>query len=108
MGQFLLEDSDRGKILRVEGSLTIEHACSLKEILIEALEKTEHLDIDLQNITSVDLACLQIFCAAHTNFVEDHKHMGMLGDPPEIFKKSLFNTGIDRSACETSRDSECL
>ena len=108
MGQFLLEDSARGKILRVEGSLTIEHACALKELLIEALEETDHLDIDLQNITSVDLACLQVLCAAHKTFVEAHRHMGIQDDPPEIFIKSLFNAGIDRSTCAMLSHVECL
>ena len=101
MGQFLLEDSARGKTLRVEGGLTIEHACSLKEILIEALEHTDHLEIDIRDITSVDLACLQVLCSAYKTFTESHKHLGMQNDPPEIFKKILFNAAIDRSICET-------
>lgn len=108
MGQFLLENSAPGKILRVEKSLTIEHACSLKKILIEALEETEHLDIDIQNITSVDLACLQVLSAAHKTFVEANKHMGILDDPPEIFRKTLFNAGMDRSRSEPLFHGECL
>jgi len=107
MGQFQLEDSARGKILHAEGSLTIEHACSLKELLIDALEKTDHLDIDMKKITSVDLACLQVLCAAHKTFAEAHKHMG-IQDPPEIFKKLLSNAAIDRSACEALFHMECL
>ena len=107
MGQFQLEDSAKGKILRAEGSLTIEHACSLKEILMEALERTDHLDIDIQKITSVDLACLQVLCAAHKTFAEAHKHMG-IQDPPEIFKKFLITAAIDRSACEALFHIECL
>jgi len=108
MGQILLEDSARGKILRVEGSLTIKHACFLKKILIEALEKTDHLDIDIQNITSVDLACIQVLCAAHKTFAEVHKHLGILDSPSEIFKKYLFNSGIDRSAGNMLFHSEYL
>jgi len=98
MAKFQLKDAAEGKILFAKGSLTIEHACALKEILIQALKTTDHLLIDLGEITSFDLACLQILCSAHKSFNEAHKHMDLQDTPPEIFVKILYDSGIDRSA----------
>ena len=99
MGQFQLKDSPEGTILFAQGSLTIEHACSFKEILIEALEKTDHLIIDVQKITSIDLAGIQVLCAAHKTFREHHKDMEILGASTAIINKTIIDSAVDRSAC---------
>lgn len=106
MEQLLLEDSARGKMLRVKGSLTIEHACTLRDLLVEAYDKADRLDIDVQGITAVDLACIQVFCAAYETFTQAGKHMGLTAEPPEALNKALFAAAAEPASCGMVFNSE--
>ncbi len=97
MEQFRLEDSAQGKILHIEGSLTIEQAGSLKDMLLKVLETEDDVSIDLKKAAPVDLACVQVLCAAHKTFLKAHKRMSIQEGLPATFRKNLSDIALDQS-----------
>jgi anti-anti-sigma factor len=51
--------------IRVEGALTIEQAGQLKDALLEALQEGKGIEVDLSSVRALDLAGMQLLCAAH-------------------------------------------
>jgi anti-anti-sigma regulatory factor len=58
------QSGDAG-VLFLRGSLTIEDASELKDVLARALANVTALEVDMAGVDSADLACLQVFCSAH-------------------------------------------
>ncbi|MBN2298089.1 MAG: STAS domain-containing protein [Deltaproteobacteria bacterium] len=108
MVQFENRDSKEGRTLHIEGSLTIEHSGSLKDNLLEAFASTDHLIIDLERVTAIDLSCLQVLCAAGKSFIKADKKINILSELSDIVKKSLADVSIDRSACGLPCNAHCL
>lgn len=77
-----LKGTRAAKVLVLENNLTINNASALKEILLEAIDTTDHLIIYFENVTSIDLACIQILCAANTSFLKENKYVSFKGDVP--------------------------
>ncbi|HHO76616.1 MAG TPA: STAS domain-containing protein [Deltaproteobacteria bacterium] len=108
MAHFEIKDSKKGKIMHIEGGLTIEHACSLKDVLMEAFSSTDHLSIDLRDTSAVDLSCLQVLCAANKTFIKAEKKIDILGELSDTFKKAIADVSIDRQSCDSPYNGHCL
>jgi len=53
------------RILTLNGDLTITRVGELKALLVEALEQAETVTVDISAIEDVDVAGLQLLCAAN-------------------------------------------
>jgi len=51
--------------LQVEGAVTVAEVAQLKELLVRMVVEAETLQVDLSRVDQVDIAGLQLFCAAH-------------------------------------------
>lgn len=52
-------------LLTLNGSLTLERVARLKAGLIEAFDRSERVEINLDGVAEVDVAGLQILCAGY-------------------------------------------
>jgi anti-anti-sigma regulatory factor len=108
MAKIHLEDKGNAKILRAEGTLTIQDASGLRECFLEALSSGETLLIDLSRVQSVDLACLQIFCSAHKTYAQAQKGIHIADDLPEGVFRSLSSITLVPEACDREPHGPCL
>lgn len=106
---FPMEPSSHMKVLMLDGALTIERANELKEMLLDALRENEHVALNLEKVTAVDLACLQVLCAAHRTSVGSNRHLTLQGKRPEVLERIMVDAGYARSAgCRGDSDRNCL
>lgn len=50
--------------IRIEGELTVSRAAELKDLLAQSLLHSRPVVIDIEQVTRIDLACLQLFFSA--------------------------------------------
>jgi anti-anti-sigma factor len=98
-----------GGILRLEGELNIQHAGELKETFLKAFTETEHLSLDLEGVTAVDIACLQVLCSAHKTFLASNKELKTIGRTAAPFERAVDDSGYRRKmGCHADPDQNCL
>ena len=56
----------KGKIytMSIKGDLTIESSQPLKEALLDVFSKNSTIEVNLDEVTDIDLSCMQILCSA--------------------------------------------
>lgn len=109
MGEIVLETLAGGRtVLKLSGELTIEISPQLKSAFLEAFENGHALGVNLSKAETIDLACLQVFCAAHRHFVGSGKSLVIAGFVPESVRRSVNDTAIDPSTCDSTCTSQCL
>ncbi len=109
MFDYKVEESDEKKILSINGELTIQNAADLKKILIESLEDTSHLTLNIENVTEIDMSCLQLLCSAHKTTINTDKGLSIHGSPSAIFQEALNVSGYQQfSGCELDKSDSCL
>jgi anti-anti-sigma factor len=62
--RFEFSQSSDAMILRLEGECTMESATELKEVLLQGLDKSDKVLVNLEKVTEVDTSCLQLLCSA--------------------------------------------
>lgn len=108
MGDLVLEDTAKGRIIRLTGRLAIDSARDLKRILLEAFESHHNLEIELNEAEAIDAACIQVLCAAHRSFFKAGKDMTVRGHASEAFRQCLKNMAIYPSICDSPFAEKCL
>ena len=95
--------------LKITGNATISEAFALREALIEALEATRDLGVDVTGVTGVDLTALQLLCAAHQSAEKAGKRFQVVDQGNEVFRRVVADAGFQRHvgcACDTT--SSCI
>lgn len=91
------------------GDLTIKDVNDLKKIMFKTLQKTNAIEINLEAVTMLDLAGLQLLCAASLWLKNQNKEIHMVGEIPESVKTFIHTAGYMRDAdCVMRVDGECL
>ena len=104
-----VEESADKKILTINGELTIQNIAELRKVLIESLKDTEHLALNLENITEVDMSCLQLLCSAHKTTIKSDKHFTLHGSSSAILWEAVKDSGYQQiKGCELVTDNSCL
>ena len=104
-----VEQSDEKKILNLEGDLTIMHAAELKKILQKAVDNSQCVELNLENVTNVDLSCLQLFCSAHRTSLKLNRTISIHSNPPEVLKEAARDAGFQlNKGCKHDSDDSCL
>ncbi len=95
-------------ILTASGTLTIPYANELKTALVNSLAGVNHLELDFEKVTEVDLACLQLLCSAHLACEKMHKKLTMSGCS-EPFRQAVNDAGYTRiKRCTVECKENCL
>ena len=109
MFDYKVDKSDDKKILSINGDLTIQNAAELQKILIECLEDTAHLTLNIENVTEIDMSCLQLLCSAHKTTLNTDKGLSIDGSPSAIFQEAVNVSGYQQfSGCELDKSNSCL
>jgi anti-anti-sigma regulatory factor len=100
--------SDVG-VLVLDGELTVQRADELRAALMNSLSCAGHLVLSFENVTGIDLSCLQLLCAAHRTSAKLNKRLTITGRTPEVFKRAVEDAGYVRhAACIVDEGKGCL
>lgn len=83
------KDSDR---LTLEGELTIATAGELRDALVDGLESSAHLVVDLSGVTGVDLTALQLLFSTVVTAEKRGKRVNISG-APDSFHEMVIEAG---------------
>ncbi len=101
--------SPESRILRLEGSWTVERAHKLKQALIEVLNSGDHVVIEPEDLEEADLSCLQLFCSAHRVSLRLGKSLAFGEKKSENFKRLVRDAGFKRNlGCHKDPQTSCL
>jgi anti-anti-sigma regulatory factor len=62
-------------VLKLKGKWTIERVQELRDLLIEAMQGSGHVIVEMEEPLEVDLAYLQVLCSAHRSALKLGKQM---------------------------------
>jgi anti-anti-sigma regulatory factor len=104
-----MDNQHQSKTIILTGELKIEGAARLRETLLQAYEEAGDLSMDVAQVTGVDVAGLQILCAAHRAFFEAGRQLAFNRPVPEVLRQSIDETGFSRElGCTRNRSKTCL
>lgn len=91
------------------GSMTIHFAIEMKETLQAAFNESSKLTCNIENVPEIDLAGLQLLCAAHKSSSAARKPFGIVGLDSEAVRKTITSAGFARHiGCIKDENSRCL
>jgi anti-anti-sigma regulatory factor len=109
MNDFDKRETDMGGELVLEGRLTIENAERIRGRLIDALDKSDHVVVDLGVDIEVDLSFLQLLCSAHYTAAAANKTFRLKKAPSGIFRRVIREAGyLRKTGCSRDRKKTCL
>ena len=109
MINFAVEHMDKKKIVTIKGSLTIEHAKELKDILLEMKGHSDNIVVNLANVEALDATCLQVLCSAHKTYLQENKVFEISTKCSELFNKTVRNSGYaQHKGCKLDKNERCL
>ena len=101
------QNSNESFELAFEGALTWNQAHAMKERLMDALGRADHVMIDLAGIEGLDFACMQLFCAAHRSAEKACKKLTISRCPKNVLQQ-VVSCGLARyPSCLPDAHSKC-
>ena len=98
----------KGIRLCLEGELTVSNATALREGFLEALGQSDQVEIDLDEITAVDLAGLQLLCAAHRTAVAKGKTLTLKDTQvPALVQARAVSGFVFHRSCRFNPAGDC-
>lgn len=108
-GAMTAKDAIQQNELCLEGELTVQRAAELRQLLMQALEGSNSIEIDLDRVTGIDLACLQMFCSVRKTAIRDGKQCSVKNTADSVFQKAGEIAGFDyQLKCGVCREAGCL
>ena len=93
----------------LEGDLTLPCMAEVREQLLEALDGASRISIDVAGVSSLDLSCLQVFCAMHKTSIEKKKDISFSAPFPPVVKEIMERTGyLTEEGCHRRTKGVCL
>jgi anti-anti-sigma factor len=89
-------DAPGTKIVAVSGEMTIQNAGEIRNLLLEAFSGGEGVCLEMDKVTGIDLAGLQLLCAAHRTSMTEKKHFRVSGTDSEAVKSVVRDAGFPR------------
>ena len=109
MIDFIIDESEETGILKIDGALTIDEVETFKTAVQMAIGRVKKVIIDLENMTEISLACLQLLCSAHKTASRDNKCIVLWEKIPKAFKNTAFEAGLLRhNNCTEGRFDKCF
>ncbi len=93
MMQLAVRDSGTLGVLTLRGSFCERHADELRSRLINGIDDTQRLIVDCNQVTAVDMTCLQLLCTASGVSRTMNKDFVIRGDRRSLFRKAVGATG---------------
>ncbi|MBI5639100.1 MAG: STAS domain-containing protein [Nitrospirae bacterium] len=106
---FKVESSGQVGVLTLDGDLTISRADELRTALMKSLDSVDHLVINLDGFTELDLSCFQLLCSAHRTIARQNKRLTLAGEHLDDFRRIVRAAGFMRSTgCIMDMNKDCL
>lgn len=104
------EDFGDGKVLRIEGAMTIESVDTLRAVLSQLIVEGAQVSVDVEKINETDITVLQTLCSAHRTAELLGAVLTISKNQSEVFQQLVKDTGFTRNAaCELLiRQKTCL
>ena len=108
--EFVLQKSSGGSLLTITGEVTLNQIEEFKQEISAALSQEESLTVDLQRITALDLAGLQVLGAAHYSAVKQNRELKVLGRDRDVYRQAVVDSGFTRHSSCSRREKghDCL
>jgi anti-anti-sigma factor len=88
------------------GLLDVEQ---IKTDLTRALESARRVIIDMQELSHIDVACLQLICSAHQSALSAGKELILSPRQPEVFRRQVARSGlISQDSNDSSDKKDCF
>jgi anti-anti-sigma regulatory factor len=114
MSDFSIEQMNQAdatgiKTVVINGDMTIQNAGEIRTVLLEAFSQGEGVCLGMGKVTEVDLAGLQLLCAAHRTALRDKKHFSISGIDNEAIECLIRDAGFLRhTGCAEDVDKTCV
>jgi anti-anti-sigma factor len=96
-------------VLKMAGDMTIHYAVEMKEALLSAFNESSKLICNIENVPEIDLAGLQLLCAAHKSSCTAGKTFEVAGLENENIRKTVVAAGFARHiGCMKDDNNRCL
>lgn len=108
--EYRIEKKGKDTLMVFSGDLTIGHAGALKTALAGAIKDTaQNLILDVSKVSDVDLSCLQLFCAAHRDFLKRERQLLLSAERAAVFSRAVSDSGYARTlGCHGEQNINCL
>ncbi len=93
---FRVDDEKKTGILRLKGDLTIQCALPLKDALADSLQYVDNCKLDLNDVTTIDISCIQVFYSAYKTALDSGKQFSLYGECSPLFYKIIETAGYSR------------
>lgn len=95
--------------ISLDGELTINNVAGLKDVLLQALWGSDRIEIDLQGVTAMDLAGLQLLCSTHRAALEQGKVLSLSSIEVPALQEARCAAGFFLiHNCQINTPSNCL
>jgi len=94
--------------LKVSGAVTVSQVAEIRKLLLKALDQAPLVRLDLGQVEAIDIAGLQLFCAAHRLADRTGRCLAIvaLGEP---VLKLVHEAGFAHlPVCDQDRQSACF
>ncbi len=109
MFDIFVENSGDGGIVNVSGSLLFQDLGKLKPIIQDILRRSNHLVVNIDMVTEMDLSVLQFLCALHKTTIQQDKGFALFGRRNRQLQGLICRSGYLRHAgCGQDSRKECL
>ena len=106
--QLTLTPRDGESVLSVSGELTLVDAAEFKAEMLKALASSPRVVIDTRELTDIDLAGLQLFCAAHQSALANGKEVCLTPEVSAALTQQAAQAGLSGCNCGKTGTLDCL
>jgi len=93
----------------LEGDLTVSNTAAFRQRLLEALGQSDQVEIDLDGVSAVDLAGLQLLCSAHRTAVAQGKTLTLKeGQVPALLQARAISGFVFNRSCRVNPSADCF
>lgn len=104
----IIREEDRTRLC-LEGELTVYNAAAVRDDLLQVLGQSEEVELDLGEVTTVDLAGLQLLCAAHRLAHHRGKTLSLApGSQTALFEARRAAGFMHNKSCRHALETDCF
>jgi anti-anti-sigma regulatory factor len=109
MIDFKFEQAGKVGMLTINDDLVVQKEDELREALMMSMAFADHVVINIDRVTEVDLSCLQFLCSAYLTSLRSNKVLSMVSPVPDVYKRAIQYAGYCKhTGCMNQSERSCL
>lgn len=105
--EFKVKECGKEGVLNLKGDLTIARSNELRTILTNSLNSVERIILNLEDVTDVDVSCLQLIYSAYLTANNSNKHI-KVNRCSSAFTNVMKITGFHNKDCFLECGNKCF